>query len=89
MGVSKSRKAKKAPKRPATSPPPSDAKKSSNTVVKRIKVAKFVDPDTIGQETDKNRENSTEDDDDDKPVIVDVSNMVYTLSQTCMIVIDW
>lgn len=85
MGVSKSRKAKKVPKRPATSPPPSDVKKCSNTVVKRIKVAKFVDPDTIGQETDKNSENSTEDDDDDKLVMVDVSNMVYTLSQTCMI----
>ena len=85
MPKSKSRKAKMASKHPATSPPPSDSKSSSKTTIKRIKIAKFVDPGTVGQERDGDGGNGVEDKDDDMPVIVDVSNIVYTLSQSCMI----
>ena len=82
MAASKSRRTKKASKHSATSPPPLDLKNSSKTVVKRIKIAKFVEPDTISKESN---ETGLEDKDNDRPVIANVSNMVYTISQSCMI----
>lgn len=47
-------------------------KEPSKSAAKRVKNAKFVYPNIVGQ-------------DDDSSVIVDVSNMAYTLSQCYML----
>jgi hypothetical protein len=82
MPASNKRKASKASKRTATSSPPSNTKKTSQTAPKRPKYAKFINPDTVGKEDD---ENVLEDENDIPKAVVDVSNITYTLSQSCMI----
>ena len=82
MGASKSRKSQLNRKRSASSPPPSDSKKLPKIVLKRAKYTTFQDPDTVGQTSP---EKSPEVEDDGMSAIVDVSNEIYTLSQSFML----
>jgi hypothetical protein len=82
MGASNPRKSQSNRKRSANSPLPSHTKKLPKIVLKRAKYNTFQDPDAVGQESP---EKSPKVEDDDMPAIVDVSNMIYTLSQSFML----
>jgi hypothetical protein len=74
--------AKAASKRPAPTPEPTANKKSAQKATKRVKQNKFQDPATLLQEP---KEATPETEDDDAPAIVDVSDIVYTLSKDYML----
>jgi hypothetical protein len=82
MPASNPRKSKRNNKRPADNSSPSVPEKPPPIVLKRAKYDKFQHPDSVGQES---AESPPEVEEIDVPRVVDVSNIVYTLSQSFML----
>jgi hypothetical protein len=79
------RKSSRPPKRRPSSPIEQNAKRTPKATSKRVKSAKFINPNAV----DKNDVADTSDTSDDVETnmdsIVDVSNNVYTVSRSCML----